>query len=118
MDPGHDRFRFRRVFGLAVVVCLPLAELSASAALPKSDRFTGTPGVSSPHDDLDIHFHNPNLANTTVKIILFDERNNEITVKIKLDKNGDGKRTVPTPNWNVVILTHPTSDAHGVVIKP
>ena len=102
--------------GLLLAVSLPLATLAAATPAKQGDRFDGTPGVSSPGDSLEIHFTNPDLANKTIKVLLFDDHNKEIVVEIPLDKTGKGEKTIPTPKWNVVILTHPTSDAHGIVI--
>lgn len=111
-------------YGTALAVLL-LAILSETAnGAPrlaiqgKTNRFAGTPGVSSPGEKLDIHFSNPSLKNTTVAILLFDDDGHEMSVNVKLDDKGKGTKTIPTPNWDIVILTQSTSDAHGIIVLP
>lgn len=103
--------------GLALAWIAPAAVYGAGALVQSGpDRFDGTTVSSTPGEDLEIHFNNPDLKNKTVTILLFDDDNHETTVQISLDNDGKGKATVPTPNWEVVVLAHPTSNPHGVVV--
>jgi len=85
-------------------------------AVNDPNRFAGTTRVTQVGGDLEIHFTNKNLANSTVSIIAADNDGHEVVVKIKLDANGKGKQVFHVPDWPMVVLEHPTSSDHGIVV--
>lgn len=104
---------------LATGISCWLVALFASASLAAQsnpNRFAGTAGVTQTGGDLEIHFKNKALANQTVNIIAADDDGHETVVRIKLDKNGEGKTTFHVPDWNMLVLEHSTSSDHGVIV--
>jgi len=109
--------RALRFFRLAISIALVLWLLPAWC-LPRGDpnRFAGSTVVADVGQDLDIRFSNPNLANTTIVVLLVDDDGHEIPINIKLDGSGMGRASVPAPDWSYAALEHPTSEDHSIVI--
>lgn len=85
-----------------------------------TDRFAGTnPSPVPAGGTLTIKFDNPSLAGTTVTVDLTNEEGTVDTVNITLNASGKGSATwtVPTTGWDLVLLSHSTSEDHTVVVS-
>jgi len=83
---------------------------------PDPDRFSGTAVSETRGNDVEINFSNPALANRTIQVFIHDGQTNEKTIKIKLDGKGNGKAKTVVPDWDVMILTEPSSQDHVIFV--
>jgi hypothetical protein len=85
-----------------------------------TDRFDGTePDPASAGSELHIHFCNPSLAGTVVTVTLSNGDGLVKTTQITLDADGCGVTTWPVPaqGWDLILLTHTSSEDHTVAVK-
>jgi len=98
---------------LGIVLALGL---SAPVPYGLPNCFDGTDLVVAAGGKLNICFTNPNLAGKTIQILIEDDDGNDMTVDIKLDDKGRGKRAIDAPPWSILVLQHPSSRDQGVVV--
>ena len=87
--------------------------------MAQQDRFDGTePDPVGAGDKVNVHFCNPALAGKTILVTLSNGDGASTTLAIVLGADGCGVSswTVPSSNWDQVLLSHETSQDHTVAV--